>query len=157
MTLKTNFKGSLLFLAALAIAVAPAAAETIFEATLTADQLVPPSESTAYGTATIILSDDETEATYTVSFAGLDSPQTAAHFHNAPAGQNGDAVFTLELGSPLAGVWPLTADDVAALLGEAIYVNIHTELYPAGAIRGDFVETAVATESATWSEVKALY
>ena len=157
MNLKTNFKGSLLVLAALAIAAAPAAAETIYEATLTGDQEVPPSGSTAYGTATIILSDDETEATYTVSFAGLDSPQTSAHFHNAPAGQNGGAVFTLDLGSPLAGIWMLTEDDAAALLSEAIYVNIHTELYPAGAIRGDFVETAVATESATWSEVKALY
>ncbi len=157
MNLKTNIKGLLLVLAALTLVAAPAAAETIFEATLTADQLVPPSESTAYGTATIILSDDETEAEYTVNFAGLDSPQVAAHFHNAPAGQNGGVVFTLDLGSPLADTWMLTEADVEALLGEAIYVNIHTELYPAGAIRGDFVQTAVATESATWSEVKALY
>ena len=72
-------------------------------------------------------------------------------------GQIGGGVFTLDLGCPLAGIWILTEDDAAALISEAIYVNIHTELYPSGAIRGDFVETAVATESATWSEVKALY
>jgi hypothetical protein len=144
-------------LLALVAFVAPASAETIFEAELTGSQEVPPTDSTAYGTATIILNDAQTEATYTVAFAGLDYPQTAAHFHLGAPGENGPPIFTLDLGSPLAGVWPLTVDDVTALLNEEVYVNIHTEGYPGGEIRGDFEFVTVATEPTTWSQLKSLY
>ena len=157
MSLKVNIKSLLLVTTALVFAAAPVAAETVFEATLTSDQEVPPSGSEAYGTATIILNDEETEAHYTVNFAGLDYEQTGAHFHNAPADANGPVVFTLDLGSPLAGVWPVTAEDVAALFADAIYINIHTVGYPTGEIRGNFAETAVADEPSTWTEVKSLY
>ena len=135
-----------------------ALADILFEASLTGDQLVPPSGSGAGGVASIILSEDMTTATYTINFAGLEGgAQIAAHFHEAPAGMNGAVVFPLALGSPLAGVWALTPSDAAALIAEEIYVNIHTDDFPAGEIRGQFIETAVSSEAGTWSQVKGLF
>ena len=157
MKFSNDTKRALIVLAAVVFAAVPAAAETIFEATLDGGQLVPPGDSTAYGAAVIIMNDAQTEAHYTVAFAGLDFPQTAAHFHHALPGQNGNAILTLELGSPLAGVWMLTPEDAEALLNHAVYVNIHTEGYPSGEIRGNFDQSTVATETTTWSQLKALY
>ena len=157
MKFSNDAKRALIVLAAVVFAAAPAAAETIFEATLDSGQLVPPGDSTAYGAAVIVLNDAQTEAYYTVAFAGLDFPQTAAHFHHAPPGENGPPILTLELGSPLAGVWMLTPEDADALLAHEVYVNIHTEGYPSGEIRGNFDQSTVAAETTTWSQLKSLY
>ncbi|MEZ4386876.1 MAG: CHRD domain-containing protein [Candidatus Krumholzibacteriia bacterium] len=134
-----------------------ALAETVFEATLGGNQEVPPNASPATGTATITLSDDQTSATYTVEFSGLEGDQTAAHFHQAPAGSNGGVVFALAVGSPIGGVWPLSASDVAALLAGEIYVNVHSTMFPGGEIRGQFVESSVTVEAGTWSTLKSLF
>ena len=151
-------KKTLLTLTLLAFVATPALAETVFEGTLTGAQEVPPNVSTAYGVATIILNDAMTEAAYTVNFAGLDGgAQTGAHFHMAPAGSNGPVVFALALGSPLAGIWAISAEHAEALMNEEIYVNIHTEAWPGGEIRAQMVQTAVANEVSTWSQVKGAY
>jgi len=79
-------------------------AATIFLADLTGDQEVPnPVVTNAYGTGTFILSDDQTELSYSVEIYGLDigdirTPEpddniTGTHLHNAPAGANGPVVF----------------------------------------------------------------
>ena len=124
---------------------------------ITGGQAVPANNSGAYGTATIILNDEGTEAAFTVIFAGLEAPQTAAHFHNAEPGETGPIVFDLGVGSPLAGVWNLTPQDATELVAGRIYVNIHTELFPNGEIRGNFHLTQVAAEPATWGGIKLLY
>ena len=135
----------------------PVMAEMAFETTITAAQAVPITDSGGYGTATIILSDDGSVAAYTVIFAGLESTQTAAHFHNAAVGETGPVVFDLGLGSPLSGFWYPTVEEAAELTAGRIYVNIHSELYPAGEIRGNFHLTQVPTETTSWGEIKLLY
>lgn len=42
-------------------------------------------------------------------------------------------------------------------MAHEVYINIHTEGFPSGEIRGDFVQSAVATEPTTWSQLKSLY
>jgi hypothetical protein len=132
-------------------------ADTAFEATITGGQAVPPNPSGAYGTVTVILNADETEAAYAINFAGLEAEQTAAHFHNAPPGEAGPVLFGLPLGSPLAGIWPVTPSDVIELFAGRVYLNIHSTLYPAGEIRGDLILTTVAETPTSWGEIKTLY
>lgn len=92
----------LLLVVAAVLLASPAQAVQIFTATLDGDQEVPPSGSTASGSATLVLSDDEQSLSYVITLVGLDFAfQTsddsddviAAHIHNAPAGENGPIVF----------------------------------------------------------------
>ena len=54
---------------------------TIFYANLNGAEEVPPTNSTATGAATLVLSPDEATATVSLNFSGLSSAQTDAHIH----------------------------------------------------------------------------
>ncbi len=51
----------------------------------------------------------------------------------------------------------MTQADVDDLLAGRIYVNVHTNLYGTGEIRGDVTFSSVPGEGASWSRVLALY
>lgn len=117
-----------------------------FTATLTRDQQVPPLPVSG-GVGTFSLNADSTALTFEIRVVGVPSV-TAAHFHNAPAGANGGVVRDLQ-GDVVDGEWvssgtwsadeadqPLTADLLAELVAGNFYVNVHTEDYPAGEVRG---------------------
>jgi CHRD domain/Prealbumin-like fold domain len=72
---------------------------------------------------------------------------TLMHIHRAPVGANGDIVFDLgDPTSPVVATWSgMSGPDVADLLSENLYVNIHTSGRPSGAIRGQIVERTVDT------------
>src|SRR5204862_4621041 len=53
----------------------------LFTANLTGAQETPPNNSTAVGTATILLNPDETTARVSLNFSGLTSAETDAHIH----------------------------------------------------------------------------
>jgi hypothetical protein len=148
---------TLLVGAVIVLAAAPAGAERLYQTVLTSSQEVPPNASTAIGLATIILSDDMTTATYHVEYSGLSAPETAAHFHLAPAGTNGPVIFPLPLGTPKDGVWLISPAHVTALDAMEVYVNVHTTMYPGGEIRGNFCFAAVSDEDTSWGNIKALY
>jgi len=129
-----------------------------YSATLSGDQEVPPVATAASGNAAIVVDTDTYEATWTLAFSGLSSAQVGAHFHNAPAGSNGGVVFALPLGSPVNGAWAMDATSYAMLSGGNIYVNVHTENFPGGEIRGQFTLTGtVPSAESSFSAVKALY
>ena len=69
--------------------------------------------------------------------AGLSGPITGAHFHQAPEGENGDVVEDLTgfvNGNRIEAT--LSAGDyLEALMAGNIYLNIHTDMNPAGEIR----------------------
>ena len=107
--------------------------------------------TTASGSGTFTLSADETELSFSISFTGLPSTLAAAHFHNAPAGENGGVVrgFTADEitdngdgTGTISGVWsstddsPLSAEMVEELEAGNIYANIHTPENGGGEIRG---------------------
>lgn len=119
-------------------------------ANLTADQQSMDVTSDATGNATMTLNADQTELSYIITASGLTGASTVSHFHNAPAGQDGDVVFDIgNAGNVLtdgggsyaaSGTWPITSEQVTELLAGNIYINIHTDMFPAGEIRGQVTE-----------------
>src|SRR5690606_24391597 len=100
-------------------------------------------ESEASGTGVFTLT--EAGLIYHITFADLTGPMTNAHFHLGAAGVSGPPVRGLMndfVGTTAVGVWrptdaePLTDELILSLIRGDIYVNIHSEAYPAGEIRG---------------------
>ncbi len=115
----------------------------IFTATLDGQQEVPANDSTATGTATLLLSADETTARLSLSFSGLSSAQTDAHIHGpASPGVNAGVLFPLPSGQISDFEITLTAQQVADLKNGLLYVNVHTGNFLTGEIRGQFQTSA---------------
>jgi hypothetical protein len=93
--------------------------------------------------------------TWDLTFSGLSGPAVVAFFHGpAPVGVN--AGVQNPVPGPLPGVAGLTAAhvtgsanlsaiQVAQLLQNLWYINIHTTLYPAGEIRGQVLAPVPAS------------
>jgi Cu/Zn superoxide dismutase len=120
---------------------APLQAQTFFTAILTPEQETSNVTSSGRGTAAMVLSEEGLQFIVTVD--GLSGPVQAAHFHQAPAGQDGPVVRAISFeGHTTQGVWtasdaqPLTNEMITALLLGNLYLNVHTAQYPAGEIRG---------------------
>ncbi|GBD00599.1 hypothetical protein HRbin18_00309 [bacterium HR18] len=123
------------------LAAAPLQAQTFFTAILTPDQETSSVTSSGRGTAAMALTEEGLQ--FIVTVEGLTGLIQAAHFHRAPAGQDGPVVRAIPFeGSTAQGVWrptdaqPLTDELIQALLAGELYVNVHTAQYPAGEIRG---------------------
>ncbi len=141
----------------LALAPRPAAAAMQFEAVINAAQEVPTNGSPATGTGTFTLNDAETQLSINVIFSGLIAPETGSHIHGAaPPGTNAGVRFGLPLGSPKNAVWTIPAGDVANLKLGLLYVNIHSQTFPGGEIRGQIL-ASTPTQVKTWGRVKAMY
>lgn len=117
--------------------------EASFAANLSAAQEVGSVTSDGSGTANFTLTPEGLK--FNVTIEGLSGNMTMAHFHNAALGVNGGVVRTITgdfTGNTASGTWsssdpePLTADLIAALLTGNLYLNVHSDLYPAGEIRG---------------------
>jgi hypothetical protein len=142
----------------LVLVAAPAAAQTIFTAELNGANNVPPQyDVTATGTATFTLNAAETEVHFHIEYRGLSSPEIGAHVHVASPRDIGPIAFVLPEGRPKDGVWEIPPEHVTNLRTGHLYVNIHTEVYVTGEIRGQLYESEVAVESITWGAVKARY
>lgn len=136
----------------------PALAGMAFVATLNGQNNVPPLTGvTATGTATFMLNDAQTELTYHIEFSGLSSDEIGAHIHVGGPRENGPVAFALPLGTPKDGVWSIPPEHVTNLLAGRLHVNIHTQMYVTGEIRGNITLDPVSTEETTWGVVKAKY
>ncbi len=119
----------------------PAAADVIpLAAELTAHAEVPANPSQAHGTAALSLDTQSRNLAWTIHFAGLSAPLSAAHFHG-PATTSGNAGILVPIDaskgqSPLTGFATLTQPQVDELLAGRWYINLHTRTYPGGEIRG---------------------
>jgi uncharacterized repeat protein (TIGR01451 family) len=123
----------------------------LFVATLDGPQEVPPTNSTAKGTATLLLTPDETEARLSLTFNGLTSQETAAHIHGpAPPGISGQVLFPLPLGQVDDFQIVLTPSQVQDLKNGLLYINVHSSNFPNGEIRGQFV-SALSNSSVQFS------
>jgi len=98
-----------------------------------------PGDPDGSGFATFQVNPGQEEICYTLTASNLDTV-TAAHIHVAPVGVPGPVVVPLV--PPVSGTSSACAS-VARALASAIlmhpenyYVNVHTTVYPAGAIRG---------------------
>jgi hypothetical protein len=143
----------------MALLAMPAFADYVFDADMTGDQVYQPSGSTAYGHATLIMNEAQTQIAYTVNFAGLDAGLTSTALFRGAPGTVGTEALLLPGDSPMAGIWNVDGDSAAALMDEAFYINVFSDgdRFPYGEIRGNFTLTIVADEPTSWDNVKALY
>jgi hypothetical protein len=100
----------------------------------------PPADLGGRGFAFLLVSADRTKICYLLAVSHLQGDVILAHIHQAPKGVNGPIVVPL---TPPIGGSSADCATVPADLGSAIvdspenyYVNVHTTVFPMGAIRG---------------------
>jgi hypothetical protein len=114
-------------------------------------QEVPPNASPGSGSAPITFDEGSLQLCISMTFSGLTSGTIAAHIHGpAPPGVNAAILFplTIDLGvtsggttTPQTQCFTLTAAQRDQLCGGLFYVNIHTQTFPGGEIRGQIEPT----------------
>jgi hypothetical protein len=119
-----------------------------FIAVLNSGQEIQPTKPTsnALGTALLTLTKRTGLLCYSISYTDLIGTETEAHFHGlASAGQNATIRFFISPppngpsppGSPKTGcVGPLTDKQVRNLNNGLFYLNVHSDKFPDGEIRG---------------------
>jgi hypothetical protein len=143
------------FTVLLTVSLGMAAAQGAFTAKMSGKEVVPIVETVATGAADFNLSKDGKELTYSLRLTDIENV-TAAHIHAALMGKNGGPVAGLFAGpkkdgkfsgeiakgtitdkdliGPLAGK---TIGDLVTMIKDGgAYVNVHTEKYPDGEVRG---------------------
>lgn len=145
MTTKTAIVGATAGLAIAASATAGEGEISLFSAVINNNQAVPMTNSPATGT----LEGTYNSATNTFEFAWTITPELlgtpaspGAHIHDGDFGETGPIVFGF---NEPDGSWPLSGeatwtdlsdDEVTDLFNNGLYVNFHTDEFPAGEIRG---------------------
>ena len=109
---------------------------------LNAAEEVPTNPSTATGVFNGTYNKETMVITYSVTYSGIEP--TAMHFHLGAPGVNGGVVIGIgeaPYSSPVeSSTRPLTAEEETNLLAGNWYVNVHSEQFPAGEIRGQVTE-----------------
>ena len=97
----------------------------------------------ATGTATITINPGKRQVCWRITtgnFAAGTTAITGAHIHSAPATTNGPVVvgLTATLNGTSSGCTTVTRSlaDAIRKAPQGYYVNVHTNLFPSGAIRG---------------------
>ena len=137
--MRFNRKNSLLAGLAVAAILAgnPAFAETLkFMADMKGASEVPPNDSAGTGMGDVTVDTETKKLTWTVTFSGLSGEPIAAHFHGpAEPGKNAGPVVDIS-GSLASGTADITDEQLADLQAGNWYLNVHTEKFPDGEIRG---------------------
>jgi len=110
-------------------------------------------ESTAYGTATLLLAPDHSRTKVTVSHANLTSPLVSSHLKLGEPGHEGSYLINFPAGQNISFEWTMqptgqfTSEALRAALERGrIYAALDTKNHPTGELRGAFIR-------ATGSEV----
>ncbi|HSZ93828.1 MAG TPA: CHRD domain-containing protein [Acetobacteraceae bacterium] len=111
---------------------------------LTGAQQVPPVQTSGSGTATLTYDPSTRVVTWSVTYSGLSSDVTMAHFHDGATGKNGPVVVWLSkrgepVSSPITGQATLTPAQAQEFMAGDWYVNVHSKDHPAGEIRGQIM------------------
>jgi hypothetical protein len=118
---------------------------TSFKVPLTGAQGVPPVETSGSGTAELTYDPATRVVTWNITYSGLSSPSTMAHFHGPAAeGKNAPPVIWLSKqgsppANPMTGTATLTPDQAKQFSAGEWYVNVHSQSHPAGEIRGQVI------------------
>jgi len=128
-------------LALCVLASGAAFADTVaLKADLQPSSEVPPRVSHGHGMLAATFDTSTKSLNWTVTYADLSGPVTAAHFHGpAPVGQNANVQIPIaksDVPSPIKGTATLDDKQAADLMAGQWYVNIHTKQNPSGEIRG---------------------
>lgn len=118
----------------------PAQAEMVnFTTELTGASEVPPSDTSAKGTADVVVDTDAKKVTWTVKVEGLTGEATAAHIHG-PASATEKAPPVIDMtANIMQGSADITEAQWAELKAGKYYVNVHTAKFPDGEVRGQLL------------------
>jgi hypothetical protein len=120
-----------------------------FDLELTGAEEVPgPGDADASGTAHLELNQGQGTVCFELSWAGIDGTVVAAHIHAAPAGTAGPVVVPLFAGAfsgtdaQSACVGGVSEELIKAIRQDpsAYYVNVHSTVFPGGAVRGQLAK-----------------
>ena len=111
-----------------------------FKTNITGDQEVPSVNSSALGSGEFVMNKTENSLRYSINYQGLMNNETMAHIHGfADKGVNSGVLFDLPLGENKAGVFNYSELQEDKIFEGLTYVNIHSEEYPTGEIRGQII------------------
>lgn len=151
---------------------APAMAQTTYVCVLSGTSEVPANASPATGNATVVLNAAQNQLSVSVQFHNLVGTYTASHIHGPGAAGTNQPVKWGFVGVPAGWVFSnanhdgtlsnfivngITPTDVTNLNNGQFYVNIHSNTFPGGEVRGQLGSQPVPTMKTTWNRVKALY
>ncbi|MDH3678275.1 MAG: CHRD domain-containing protein [Nitrosopumilus sp.] len=142
MTLNTKLLAGALALILVAGMTSPAFAgafDQIVECTANLDgaQEVQPVDTEGTGSATLSLDTNTGLLNWNIEFSDLSGVNTASHIHGpALEGQNAGVQVPLGIGSPIIGGTNIDGSQQADLLAGLWYINIHSENFLGGEIRG---------------------
>ena len=107
-----------------------------FTTELTGTAEVPPTDSTATGTAEVTLDTEAKTVTWVYTHEGLSGDMTASHIHGAATATEAAGPVIDTTGETMEGSAPITDAQAAELMAGMYYFNFHTETFPDGEIRG---------------------
>ena len=136
-----------------------ASAEIIrFTATLTGGNETPPVLTGAFATATVTLDTDSKTVSWNIDVWNLPSGINNAHFHVGPVGVAGPTVVNIPFPATASNDFNLNGsattataglrpdqgirswdDFLQSLTGGQVYLNIHTQVFGGGEIRGQVI------------------
>lgn len=128
-----------------AVAVADPGGRPFTTALTGAAELPGPGDPDASGGATLSLNQGKGTVCFSMSWEDVDGTVSASHIHLGSATEFGGVVVPMFVGASFAGTGEASgcATDVEPELIKAIrqdpsgyYVNVHSDVFPAGAIRG---------------------
>lgn len=138
---------------------ANAAHITVLAASIDGDQHG--NDAIGLGSASMTFNSLTNEFIWFVGWQDLTGPPTAAHFHGPAApGMNAGVQITIDhTSNPAIGSAFLTGGQATDLLAGLWYVNIHTEAFPGGEIRGQVLPlrpAVVPLPAAAWLFLSAI-
>lgn len=114
-----------------------------FRVALSGAQEVPPADADGKGIAWLKVKPNRDRLCYALSVSNIDGDVTAAHIHQAPAGVNGPIVVPLQapISGPVADCTDIDHDLALEIVNNpaGFYVNVHSTVFPAGAVRGQLM------------------
>lgn len=147
------FKNFLMMIGFIISSAAVSQAQQVFVANLSGAQEVPAVTTSGKGVCQAILNAAQTEISVNCRYSGLSSAANAGHIHGtASVGANAPVLFNFGTVSGTSGTiapapFTVTAQQVADLRANKMYVNIHTANNPNGEIRGQLhVANAIAND-----------
>ena len=141
-----------LVLAALALggppraALAKASRQLTFFAILNAGQVIPPTTSNSMGVAFFTFDESTKRVCYSITYSQLVGNETEAHLHAGLPGQTNAVLYDLvPLGSPKVNcLGPIKPNEEKLLKVGRMYIQIHTDVFVAGEIRGQVLPVPAA-------------
>jgi len=127
----------------------PSSGGLAFQIALTGEAESPNGDPVATGTSTVRLRAGQGQVCFQIAVDNL-PPAVAAHIHEGAAGISGNVVVPLttpNAAGKSSGCVPAARRVVAAILATpaTFYVNVHTQEFPNGAVRGQLTGTSTAS------------